>query len=392
MDPSQLDAWHMRRALELAALGRGGVEPNPLVGCVIAQGAEIIGEGWHRRFGGPHAEIEALTIAGTRASGGTLYVTLEPCCHHGKTPPCTQAVISAGLGRVVVAQVDPYPAVAGGGLTELSAAGLQVEVGLLEAEARRLNAPYLKLLAAGRPWVMAKWAMTLDGKLATRAGDSRWISGEASRRVVHELRGRVDAILVGRGTIQADDPLLTARPPGLRTATRVVLDTHATLTSESQLVSTARDAPVLVAVGPHAPEFDRARLKAAGCEVFVCRAGDAAARLVALLDELGRRRMTNVLVEGGAKLLGSLFDQRQIDEVHVFVAPRLVGGGEAPTPMAGMGVERMAQAWRLESPVWRQLEDDMYLQGRCVLEPKPSSILFGSALASKSRNEHQHDG
>ncbi|HUY33588.1 MAG TPA: bifunctional diaminohydroxyphosphoribosylaminopyrimidine deaminase/5-amino-6-(5-phosphoribosylamino)uracil reductase RibD [Pirellulales bacterium] len=372
-DPSQLDAWHMRRALELAALGRGGVEPNPLVGCVIAQGAEIIGEGWHRRFGGPHAEIEALAVAAGRAAGSTLYVTLEPCCHQGKTPPCTKAVIAAGPRRVVVAQLDPFPAVAGRGLAELRAAGVQVEIGLLEAEARALNAPYLKLLAAGRPWVLAKWAMTLDGKLATRAGDSRWISGEASRRVVHELRGRVDAILVGRGTAQADDPLLTARPPGPRTATRIVLDTQATLASESQLVRTARDAPVLVAVGPRAPECDRARLEAAGCEVFVCRAGDSVARLAELLYELGRRRMTNVLVEGGAKLLGSFFDQRLIDEVHVFIAPLLVGGCEAPAPIAGTGVKRMDQAWSLESLQWRQLENDMYLQGRCVPAPKQTS-------------------
>ncbi len=349
----------------MAALGRGGAEPNPLVGCVIAQGAEIIGEGWHRRFGGPHAEIEALAIAAARAAGGTLYVTLEPCCHQGKTPPCTRAVIAAGIRRAVVALDDPFPAVAGRGLAELRAAGLQVESGLLEAEARALNAPYLKLLGAGRPWIMAKWAMTLDGKLATRTGDSRWISGEASRRVVHELRGRVDAILIGRGTAQVDDPLLTARPPGPRTAARVVLATRATLSSESQLVRTARDTPVLVAVGPRALPSDRARLEAAGCEVFVCHAGDASARLAELLDELGRRRMTNVLVEGGAKLFGSFFDQRQIDEVHVFIAPRMVGGVQAPVPVAGIGVERMAQAWHLESPQWRQLEGDMYLQGRC---------------------------
>jgi len=366
MEPSQLDAWHMRRALELAALGRGGAEPNPLVGCVIAQGAEVIGEGWHRRFGAPHAEIEALAIAAGRAAGGTLYVTLEPCCHHGKTPPCTQAIIAAGLCRAVVAQEDPFPAVAGRGSAELRAAGLHVEMGLLEAEARALNAPYLKLLATGRPWVLAKWAMTLDGKLATRAGDSRWISGETSRRVVHELRGRVDAILVGRGTAQVDDPLLTARPPGPRTATRVVLDSRATLSSESQLVRTARDAPVLVAVGPNALVSDRARLETEGCEVFVCHAGDAAARLSELLDELGRRRMTNILVEGGARLLGSLFDQRQIDEIHVFIAPLLLGGDDSPGPLVGIGVERMAHAWHLESPQWRQLEGDMYVQGRFV--------------------------
>jgi diaminohydroxyphosphoribosylaminopyrimidine deaminase / 5-amino-6-(5-phosphoribosylamino)uracil reductase len=224
MDLSQLDAWHMRRALELAAHGRGRVEPNPLVGCVIAHGAEIIGEGWHGSYGGPHAEIEALRIAGQRAAGATVYVTLEPCRHFGKIPPCTRALLAAGVRRVVAAMADPFPEVAGQGAAELTAAGVEVELGLLEPAARELNAPYLKLLATGRPWLVAKWAMTLDGKIATRTGDSRWISGEASRQVVHELRGRVDAVVVGSATAAADDPLLTARPPGPRTAVRTMVD------------------------------------------------------------------------------------------------------------------------------------------------------------------------
>ncbi|MFZ5831242.1 MAG: bifunctional diaminohydroxyphosphoribosylaminopyrimidine deaminase/5-amino-6-(5-phosphoribosylamino)uracil reductase RibD, partial [Planctomycetota bacterium] len=209
-----LDPWHMRRALELAAEGEGYVEPNPMVGCVIAQGAETLGEGWHRRFGGPHAEIEALRIAGPRAAGATMFVTLEPCCHFGKTPPCTRAVVDAGIRRVVVAIGDPFPAVAGGGLAELRAAGIETTIGVLEAEAAELVAPYLKLLRTGLPWVIAKWAMTLDGKIATHTGVSRWISGPESRAVVHRLRGRVDAIVVGRQTAAIDDPQLTARPPG----------------------------------------------------------------------------------------------------------------------------------------------------------------------------------
>ncbi len=326
-----LDRWHMARALRLAARGQGRVEPNPMVGCVVCRGAETIGEGWHRAFGLPHAEVEALAIAGPRAAGATLYVTLEPCRHHGKTPPCTEAVIRAGVARVVAAQRDPFPAVAGGGLAELEAAGVQVEVGLLEDEARRLNAPYLKLLETGRPWVMAKWAMTLDGKLATHTGQSQWISGAASRAVVHRLRGRVDAIFVGSGTASADDPLLTARPPGVRTACRVLVDSRASLGAESQLARTTGNAPVLIAVGPEA-EADRCRrLAAAGCEIFTCSESTHAGRLAQLLDELGRRRMTNVLVEGGAALLGLLFQERQIDEVHAFIAPKLIGGAGAFT-------------------------------------------------------------
>ncbi|MCE5304017.1 MAG: bifunctional diaminohydroxyphosphoribosylaminopyrimidine deaminase/5-amino-6-(5-phosphoribosylamino)uracil reductase RibD [Planctomycetaceae bacterium] len=356
-----LDLWHMRRALELAASGQGFVEPNPMVGCVIARGAEILGEGFHRRFGGPHAEIEALRIAGDRARGSTLYVTLEPCCHQGKTPPCTQAVLAAGVQRVIVAQLDPFPEVQGRGVDQLRAAGVAVEVGLLESEARQLNAPYLKLVRFGRPWIIAKWAMTLDGKLATRTGESRWISGPESRQLVHALRGRVDAIVVGSKTAHRDDPLLTARPSGPRVALRVVVDTKASLNSESQLVQTARETPLLVAVGPDATAADRKRLEKSGCEVFVCDGSTHAARLHALWDELGRRRLTNVLVEGGGRLLGQLIDSRDLDEVHVFVAPKLFGSG---TTIAGRGVAAVAESLRLSSPTIRQVGDDMYLHAR----------------------------
>ncbi|HUT09731.1 MAG TPA: bifunctional diaminohydroxyphosphoribosylaminopyrimidine deaminase/5-amino-6-(5-phosphoribosylamino)uracil reductase RibD [Thermoguttaceae bacterium] len=367
MTQPDLDRWHMRRALELAARGEGRVEPNPMVGCVIARGAEIIGEGWHRRFGGDHAEVEALRLAGDRAAGATMFVTLEPCCHHGKTPPCTEAVRRAGIGRVVVAQRDPFPQVAGGGLAELQAAGVAVDVGLLEEDARAINAPYLKLVETGRPWVIAKWAMTLDGKIATRTGSSQWISCEASREIVHALRGRVDAIMVGRETARCDDPQLTARPPGPRTALRVVADTGASLSSQSRLVRTAGEVPVLVAAGHAADEADRRRLTEAGCEVFLCDGDTHAARLGSLLEELGRRRLTNLLVEGGGRLLGSLLDARAIDEVHVFIAGKLVGGAAAGSPIAGEGVERMSEALALRAPEWRQVGTDVYLHGRILV-------------------------
>jgi len=364
MSQPDLDRWHMRRALELAARGEGRVEPNPMVGCVIARGAEIIGEGWHRRFGGDHAEIEALRLAGDRAAGATMFVTLEPCCHHGKTPPCTEAILRAKIPRVVVAQRDPFPEVSGGGVAQLKEAGVEVDVGLLVEEARALNAPYLKLVETGRPWVIAKWAMTLDGKIATRTGSSRWVSCEASREIVHALRGRVDAIMVGRETARRDDPQLTARPPGPRRALRVVADTRASLSSQSRLVRTAADVPVLVAVGRAAEETDRRRLTEAGCEVFVCNGDTHAARLDSLLEELGRRRLTNLLVEGGGRLLGSLLDARAIDEVHVFIAPKLIGGAAAGSPIAGEGLERMSEALALDSPQWQQVGTDIYLHGR----------------------------
>jgi diaminohydroxyphosphoribosylaminopyrimidine deaminase / 5-amino-6-(5-phosphoribosylamino)uracil reductase len=365
MQQHEIDLWHLRRALELAVRGEGFVEPNPMVGCVIARGAEIIGEGWHRRFGGAHAETEALQLAGPRAAGATLYVTLEPCCHYGKTPPCTRAVIAAGVRRVVVAARDPFPQVQGGGIAELQAAGLTVETGLLEAEAVRLNAPYLKLVQTGRPWVIAKWAMTLDGKIAACTGQSRWISNPQSREIVHKLRGRVDAVVIGRGTAEQDDPLLTARPAGPRTAVRVILDSRASLGSESQLVRTAGEAPVMVAVGEESASADRSRLGEAGCEVFVCDGQTHAERLGSLLAELGRRRLTNVMFEGGGGVLGSLLDAREIDEVHVFIAPKLIGGAEAATPVGGRGIAEMSAALCLEPPQVRQLGDDTYITARC---------------------------
>ncbi|MEN6457393.1 MAG: bifunctional diaminohydroxyphosphoribosylaminopyrimidine deaminase/5-amino-6-(5-phosphoribosylamino)uracil reductase RibD [Thermoguttaceae bacterium] len=364
MEQHEIDLWHMRRALTLAAQGQGLVEPNPMVGCVVARGAEIIGEGFHRQFGGPHAEVEALRIAGSRAAGATLYVTLEPCCHHGKTPPCTDAVLRSGVQRVVIGMTDPFPQVAGQGIAELRAAGLTVVTGLLEAESRQLNAPYRKLVETGRPWVIAKWAMTLDGKIATRTGASRWISNAQSRAIVHKLRGRVDAIIVGRQTALHDDPLLTARPAGPRTATRVVLDTAGRLASDSQLVRTARQWPVLVAVGEAASTADRSRLGDAGCEVLVCPGATHAARLDALLAEMGRRRWTNVLVEGGAQVLGAMFDARAMDEVHVFIASRLFGGATVPTAVAGEGIGDVAASLELETPTVQQIEGDTYIAGR----------------------------
>ena len=365
----------MLRAIELARRGEGLVEPNPMVGCLIVRDGQIVGEGWHQRFGGLHAEIEALEAAGERARGGTMYTTLEPCCHHGKTPPCVERIIPAGLARIVVAQRDPFPQVAGGGLKQLAEANIDVELGLCEDEARELNAPYLKLIEKGRPWIIAKWAMTLDGKISTRSGYSKWISSPASRRVGHALRARVDGIMIGRRTAELDDPLLTARlgegaevetqnvKPS-RVATRIIVDSMARLASFSQLVKTAREVPTLIAAGPDADESDLRRLAAAGCEVLPFAAPTQFERLIQLLEELGRRKMTNVLVEGGAQLIGSLLDARQIDEVHVFIAPKIFGGQKATAPIAGAGVEQVADALHLIKPVAELLGSDVYIRGR----------------------------
>src|SRR5262249_5239908 len=305
---SEPDRQWMRRALELAERGWGRAEPNPLVGAVLVRDGQLVGEGWHKRYGEAHAEVNALAEAGEKARGATLYLTLEPCCHHGKTPPCTDAILRAGIARVVAAMPDPFPQVAGKGAELLRAASVSVEFGLNEDEARRLNAPYLQLMRTGGPYVHVKWAMTLDGKIATRTGDSQWISNEASRRLVHALRGRMNAVIVGIGTALADDPQLTARPPGPRTATRVILDSRARLPLTGRLARTARETPVLVATGPEADSRRVEELRGAGCEVFSLPAEEGLPSVPALLDALGARRMTNVLVEGGSAVLGSFLD------------------------------------------------------------------------------------
>jgi diaminohydroxyphosphoribosylaminopyrimidine deaminase / 5-amino-6-(5-phosphoribosylamino)uracil reductase len=365
----------MRRALELAQRGAGFVEPNPMVGAVIVDDSlNVIAEGYHQQFGGPHAEVHALDKAGARAAGATLFVTLEPCCHRGKTPPCADAVISAGIRKVVIGTADPAPHVAGGGIARLEAAGIAVEVGLLGDEARRLIAPFAKLITTGRPFVHAKWAMSLDGKIAARTGMSQWISGSRSREVVHQLRGRMDAIVVGSATASIDDPLLTARPAGPRTATRIVVDSQARLPVESQLVRTLSSAPVLVAATESAPQCNVDRLADAGVEVLVLpavRGFEATNRprvdLAAVLDELGRRRMMNVLVEGGGELLGSLFDHDLIDAVHVFIAPKLIGGADAPTPLAGLGLSHVPEFAQVRSTRVECWDGDVYIYG--VIEP-----------------------
>jgi diaminohydroxyphosphoribosylaminopyrimidine deaminase/5-amino-6-(5-phosphoribosylamino)uracil reductase len=343
----------MRRAIELSLRGRGRVEPNPMVGAVLVREGpageppRVLGEGYHERLGGPHAEAAALADAAARGespAGATMLVTLEPCvAFPGKrTPPCADALIAAGVARVVVAVADPFPAVAGGGIARLRSAGIRVETGLLHDEAVRANAPYFKLRRTGRPYVTAKWAQTLDGKLATALGDSRWISGEESRRRVHALRDRVDAILIGVGTALADDPLLTARLPdgGGRNPLRVVLDNGLDLPVRSKLARTARQTPVLVLHAPGAPPHRAAALRELGVETAELPWWD----LGAALDLLGKRSVTNLLVEGGPKVLTSFLSAGLVDEAWVFVAPKLVGGRDAPTAWEGDGVSHIANA------------------------------------------------
>jgi diaminohydroxyphosphoribosylaminopyrimidine deaminase/5-amino-6-(5-phosphoribosylamino)uracil reductase len=368
------DVELMRRALELAERGRGYVEPNPLVGAVVAHGDRIVGEGWHQRYGQAHAEVHALAAASDAARGATLYVTLEPCCHFGKTPPCTDAIIRAGIRRVVACMRDPFPQVAGQGMERLIAAGIEVTVGLEEACALELNGPYFKLLRTGQPYVIAKWAMSLDGKIATRTGDSRWISGETSRQRAHELRGRMDAILVGIGTVLADDPLLTARPPGPRTPVRVIFDSQLRMPLTSRLVQTARETKLIIFHSDAASSETCRLLEERGCECVGIPLQGERLNVQSVLQELGRRRLTNVLVEGGATVLGSFLDARAIDEVYVFTSPMLIGGHAAPSPFGGQGVAHIAEALVLAGPTVEVVGADWLLRGR-VSRPTDAGTL-----------------
>lgn len=347
----------MAKALELAEQGRGFVEPNPLVGALVVHNGKVIGEGWHQKYGGPHAEVHALTRAGAAAKGADLYVTLEPCCHYGKTPPCTDLIINKGVRRVIIAMPDPFPAVSGNGIQKLQAAGIEVIQGINEPHARRLNAPYLKLITTEHPYVHLKWAMTLDGKIATKTGDSKWISNEKARERVHQLRGRVDGILVGIGTVLADDPLLTARPPGPRMATRIVLDSQGRIPLTTKLVQTANEIPTIIVVRQ---TDQQSELEANGCEVITLP-GKNRPSIDSLLSALGQRKMTNLLVEGGAEVLGSFINEKAVDEAHIYIAPKLTGGKEAPGPTAGPGVEKINQALTMSSIQSEQIEDNIYL-------------------------------
>lgn len=367
--PGPEDAKWMTLALAEAARGRGLVEPNPMVGAVLVdRSGKLAGTGHHARFGGPHAEVAAIAATPGDLHGMTMHVSLEPCRHHGKTPPCTQAILRSGISRVVVATRDPFPLVDGGGIEELRSAGVEVQVWPFESAIARLamglNRPFFKRVLTGRPYVIAKWAMSLDGRIALASGDSRWISGERSRAIVHELRGRVDGIMVGIGTALADDPSLTARPPGPRRPARIVIDPRAELPLSSQLVRTARESPVLVFCADSAQAERIEALERSGCEVVARDAGSGRSLEPGdILDVLGRKGMTNVLVEGGSKLLGRFFDAGCIDEVAVFVAPVLFGGPAAFVPIQGTSVLPMENLPRLIDPKSTSIGSDTLIEG-----------------------------
>lgn len=361
------EAW-MRLALREARKGRGRTSPNPMVGAVVVKGGRLVAKGWHRAAGGPHAEAAALAAAGSRAKGATLYVTLEPCHHVGRTPPCTRAVLAAGIRRVVVGLADPNPRVRGGGARYLKNKGLTVIRGVLEADCREINRFWLKWITTGRPYAVLKLAASLDGKTATRTGDSQWISSENSRRRVHRLRAEVDAVMVGRGTMAADDPGLDARPASakVKQPRPVVVDSQLRTPPLARIFGQGAGRPIIAGV-KEAPEGRRRALERAGAEVLALPAGpDGRVDLSALWDDLGRREITSVLIEGGAELTGAAARAGLVDEVVLFLAPILIGGARAPGLLGGDGIDRLADHVPLRIIESRRMGDDLMIVARTV--------------------------
>lgn len=375
--PTAVDQAHMERALRLAKKGAGWVDPNPLVGCVIARGSEVLGEGYHTRFGCPHAEREALADCAARGNdpeGATVYVTLEPCSHFGKTPPCCDALIEAGVARVVVGSSDPNPLVAGRGAKALRTAGIEVDEGILQEACDALNAPFFHHVTTGSPYVVAKFASTLDGRIATRTGASQWITGRAARARVHEDRARYAAIMVGVGTVIADDPRLSARvedppsPLGIHQPTRVVVDSHLRTPLDANVVRTVDSQPTFIATCV-ADEAQQRPYKERGCGIIVCPAdADGRVDLAFLMRMLGDLGFDSVYVEGGATLLGALFDGQLVDRLDAYIAPKVFGGAQAPASVGGSGVALPSEAAVLRWPRVEQLEDDILISGTVCWE------------------------
>lgn len=341
-----MEEQYMRRAIELARRGTGWTSPNPLVGAVIVKDGKVIGEGWHERCGGLHAERNALKNCAGDPAGGTIYVTLEPCCHHGRTPPCTEAILAAGLSRVVYGSFDPNPKVCGQGAAQLRKAGIVVEAGFLPEECDALNPVFFHYITHKTPYVALKYAMTADGKIATRTGASKWITGDKARGRVQALRHQYRGILVGVGTVLADDPLLNCRMEGGRNPVRIVCDSHLRIPLDSQLCRTAREIPLIIAAASDDAE-KRAALEACGAEVWVLPDKAGRVDLCALMRRLGAREIDSVLAEGGGTLHEALLRAGLYQRVYAFIAPKLFGGRDAKTPVEGEGVATPAEAYRL---------------------------------------------
>ncbi len=359
------DDRYMWMALDLARQGRGRTSPNPMVGAVIVQGSEIVGTGFHQKAGSPHAEIIALQKAGEQAQDATLYLNLEPCNHHGRTGPCTEAIIKAGISRVVAAMEDPNPIISGKGFARLADAGIKVKQGVLEDKARQLNEAFVKYITTGLPFVGVKVAMSIDGKIGTITGNSQWITGEKARQFVHRLRDHTDVIMVGIETVLKDDPRLTARVEGGggKDPVRVIVDSTARLPLNSQVLGSGSHAGTIIAVTEKAPSEKCKALEEKGAEVIILPEHEGRVDLLVLMKKLAERELTAVLVEGGGTLNFSLLSMGLVDKLFVFIAPLIIGGKESPTAFAGSGIESLQKAWSVENIEMKQFDRDLLLIG-----------------------------
>ncbi|WP_177503077.1 bifunctional diaminohydroxyphosphoribosylaminopyrimidine deaminase/5-amino-6-(5-phosphoribosylamino)uracil reductase RibD [Anaerosinus sp.] len=358
-----MDEIYMREALRIAAYASGRTTPNPLVGAVIVKDNRIVGQGWHRKAGTEHAEIHALHQAGELAKGADIYVTLEPCSHYGKTPPCCQAIIKAGIKKVIVAMTDPNPLVAGNGLKELKAAGIEVVEGVCRDEAEKLNEVFLKWIVHKMPFIVVKTAMTLDGKIATVSGDSKWITNEKSRKFVHQLRDLYDGILIGIGTVLADNPTLTTRLDHLgKNPVRIIVDSKARIPLDS-IVITDKSAHTILAVTERASQEKIAALLQVGIEVIVTKEKADRVDLSDLLKILAEKNICSILVEGGSRINYSFFVEHLVDKVHCFIAPKIIGGTDAASPVGGKGTFYMKDAYQLNDITTERFDEDILITG-----------------------------
>ncbi len=355
----------MKMALKLAEQGRGWTSPNPMVGAVIVKDGKLVGKGFHQAAGGLHGEIHALNDAGEKASGATLYVTLEPCNHTGRTPPCTQAILKSGIKRVVAGMKDPNPRVTGGGLSYLKSQGLDVSAGVCEDECRHLNEIFIKYATTSLPFVILKCAATLDGRIATRTGDSKWITNPLSRQFVHELRHAVDAIMVGKGTVLKDNPRLTTRIENRKASDpiRIVLDTHLSISPNARLLHLASDSDTLLVYGSSAPAEKKRMLEGPNVRFLKLDEEEGQIDLTALVRELGRMGVTSLLIEGGSRVNGSALRAGIVDKVYMFFAPKIYGGEDGVPIFAGSGIELMEQSMRLNNISVHRFEDDVMIEG-----------------------------
>lgn len=355
----------MKMALSLAKKGRGMVSPNPLVGAVVVRQGQVIAAGYHSYFGGPHAEVEALTRAGEKARGATLYLNLEPCHHYGKTPPCTQRILSSGISRVVVGRVDPNPQVSGKGIDFLRESGVQVDVGLLEEACARLNESFVKYIAQGIPFTILKLAATLDGKIATRTGQSKWITSAKSRALAHQLRAEVDAIMVGAGTVIADDPLLTyrGRKKRRRPLLRIVADSSLKIPLTARVLKPVPGADTLVVTTETSAKEKRELIEKASAKVLVVRAENDLVCLKSLMEELGKRECASLLIEGGSRLAASAIKEGVVDKVLIFYSPKILAGSDGLSMFSGQGAGRLEEALALCSVRLKKLGEDFLVEG-----------------------------